>query len=446
MGGEAKRRRIKVALYGYGTVGSAVVHFLISQATVLREKSGTQIALAYIIDRDPASIDIKRSTITRSDDHDLPLRDPDVDVIVELIGGVKAAYTLCKKAIRAGKHIVTANKALIAEHGPELCAAAHARGVCIAFEASCGGAIPILRVLYGGLISNRIDALYAIINGTCNYILTKMTNDQMEYADALKEAQRLGFAEADPTLDVKGGDSAHKLAIMTALAYGYRVSYRDVDTVGIDKIELDDIEYGKRLDLHMKLIAMSIRQKDALITVVRPTFLSASHPLRRVNGAYNAVSVYGDASGHTLFYGQGAGGGPTASAVVSDIIGVSSGEIPTAFTHYSNWPDTSRTPKIGSSSALEQRYYIRLVVKDQPGMLGHITNALGAERLNISSVHQYPSGQRGNSSVRKVARMDVIVTLHTANGARVLSAVTRLRAIAVRVYYIPILDEREENA
>lgn len=435
---ENKKRKIKVALYGYGTVGEAVAQFLTSQASLMIEKSGAEISLAYIIDRDPSSITIKDPHIICSDDHSLPLNDPEVSIIVELIGGVEAARVLSKKAIEQGKHIVTANKALIAEHGAELCTAAHARGVCIAFEASCGGAIPILHALYGGLISNRIDALYAIINGTCNYILTKMTDEGLEYEVALREAQRLGFAEADPSLDVAGGDSAHKLAIMTTLAFGYRVSYKEIRTIGIDQVERADIEYGKELDLRMKLIAMSMRHKDTFVATVRPTFLSAGHPLRQVSGSYNAVSVYGNASGHTLFYGRGAGGSPTASAVISDIIGVSSGEIPTAFNHYSNWPDTSRTPQIAPWSEIEYRYYIRLAVEDRPGMMADITRILGEEQLNITAIHQ-------NTTEQKKTIADVIITVRNAQEKRMLRAVERLRKIAHAVYMIPILDVRDDD-
>ena len=435
-----KKQEIKVALYGYGTVGESVARFLLKEKRILQEKSGSRISLAYIIDRDPDSITVKNPHIVCSSNHNLPLQDPSVHVIVELIGGVTAAYSLCKKAIRCGKNIVTANKLLIAEHGAELCGDAHARNVCVAFEASCGGGIPILRALYGGLISNRIDSLYAIINGTCNYILTRMGQEGISYQDALKDAQRLGFAEANPILDVGGGDSAHKLAIMTTLAYGYHVHYRDIDTIGINNIELDDIAYGKLLNLQMKLIAMSVRNKNKVVATVRPTFLNVRHPLRWVNGSYNAVSVYGSASGHTLFYGKGAGGNPTASAVVADIIGISSGEIPTAFTHYSNWPDTSSKAIMTPWNTLSHRYYLRIVVKDQPGVLGKITNILGLERLNIASINQnLPGISKAKSKV------NVIITLNTARESSVISAVSALKKIALKVYHIPILDEREES-
>jgi len=436
---------IKVALYGYGTVGEAVSRFLIKQKKTLHEKSGSRILLSYIIDRDPTSIDIKQSGVIASDDHALPLRDPDVKIIIELIGGVTAAHSLCKKAIRAGKNIVTANKMLIAEHGAELCAAARERNVCIAFEASCGGGIPILRALYGGLISNRIDAVYAIINGTCNYILTQMEQEETGYDEALAEAQRLGFAEADPILDVGGGDSAHKLAIMTTLAYGYRVRYKDIDTIGINKIERADIAYGTFLNLRLKLIAMSIFYKNKIIAAVRPTFLSDHHPLRWVHGVYNAVSVYGNASGHTLFYGRGAGGNPTASAVISDIIGISSGEIPTAFSNYSHWPDTSPEIDITSWNTLSHRYYLRLVVRDQPGILGKITNILGLERLNISSIHQNIFVGHQSLAPSK-SKVNVVITLNVAHEAHVMNAVRALQKIALKVYHIPILDERDDQA
>ncbi len=444
-----------VALVGYGTVGEAVAHSLIKEQSLLREKSGAIIKLKYIIDRDPSSVTIEDSSLIISDDVSAALADKDVSIIIELIGGIDAPRELVRNALSHGKHVVTANKALLAEHGADLLVLAREHGVSIAYEASCGGGIPILRALYSGLISNRIDALYAIINGTCNYILTTMSEKGFSYQQALQGAQELGFAEADPTLDINGSDSAHKLALMTTLAFGQRIDYRNIIRTGIEEIDGIDLVFGNKLGYTLKLIATCRRTGDGLMTNVRPTFLEAGHPLGWVSDAFNAVSIYGNSTGHTLFYGKGAGGQPTASAVLADIIGIATGEIPNAFTHFANWPDKCPEATPVTIDHYYGRYCIRLFAPNRPGLLGKITNILAAHGLNISSIyqelHEEQGGSRGvgaaeHTSAKKPddQNVPVVITVQRANEQSILSAVEELQQVTNKCIYIPILARHEE--
>ena len=422
-----------VALCGYGTVGEAVANTLLHEQGLLREKSGAVINLKYIIDRDPTSVHVKNKQIIVDREFSRALGDPQVSIVVELIGGVDDAYMLVSEALRAGKHVVTANKALLAEHAAELLAIARAHGVSVAYEASCGGGIPILRALYSGLISNRIDGIYAIINGTCNYILSNMVDKNLTYSDALKEAQERGYAEADPTLDIDGSDAAHKLALMTTLAFGKRICHQEIFRQGIENIDAIDLNFARQWGYTVKLIAAARRAEHGIVATVRPTFLEHTHPLGWVGGAFNAVSIYGNSTGHTLFYGQGAGGLPTASAVMADIIGIATGEIPTAFSHFANWPDRCDHEYVASTDDLESNFFIRLFAVNRPGTLSKITAILGKQGLNIASIHQdmtRPSA--GNSGA------PVMIILNRARERSVRSAVQELNTLSERCYYYPV--------
>ena len=429
---------MEIALIGYGTVGKALSHLLIRERESLANKSGAQLVIRHIIDRDPSSIDITESAIQRSADYNHALNDKAVSIVVELIGGTTEAYTICKRALRAKKHVVTANKALLAEHGAELLALAREHGVCVAYEASCGGGIPILRALYSGLIGNRIDAVFAIINGTCNYILSEMTHSDLSYQEALARAQALGYAESDPTLDISGVDAAHKLSLITTLSFGVNLDWRAINTTGIDTVSADDIRYGDLLGYEPKLIAMSMRVPEGVVASVGVVFLSRTHPMRWVEGAFNAVSVYGHATGHTLFYGRGAGGDPTASAVVADIIGIATGEIPQAFKHFSHWPDRCPQHKPLSTAVLRRRYYLRIMVHDSPGTLARICTILGAHSLSIAAIHQ-----DGPSSATHT-QVPVIVILHKALERDVHNALKEIAQLSHRHVIIPMLDEHNE--
>ncbi|MBT3201048.1 MAG: homoserine dehydrogenase, partial [Phycisphaerales bacterium] len=303
-----------VAIVGCGTVGGAAATLLTRDAKLISERCGSQIQLRYVIDVDfsvAEELGIDESLFCT--DLDKALADDSVQVVAELVGGTTIAKTIIEKALNAGKHVVTANKALLAHHGTELWALARKNGVCIAFEGSCAGGIPIIQSLCGGLLGNRIDAIFGIVNGTCNYILSEMTTRGQSYSEALADAQADGLAEADPTLDVAGVDSAHKIAIMAALAFGRQIDFDAIPANGIDSLDTMEIRFGQELGYVVKLLAIAQRQSDGLSLRVRPAFISKEHPLAWVSGPFNAVSVYGHATGHTMYYGRGAGGLPTAS-------------------------------------------------------------------------------------------------------------------------------------
>ncbi len=399
-----------VLLVGCGTVGGATAKLLAEQGEHLTRRAGRALVLRAIVDVDFARA--RRLGLEESlfrEDLSEQLARTDVQVVAELVGGTTAARRIVTEALRAGKHVVTANKALLAEHGPELWALARERGVCIGFEASCGGAIPVVAALTGQLAVDRVDALYGILNATCNSILTAMTARQQSYAEALAEAQRRGLAEADPALDVGGGDSAHKLAILAALAFAARIDLGKLYVEGIDRLQLQDLRYGGELGYVVKLLAIARRQDRGLSLRVHPAFISRRHPLAWVDGPFNAVSVYADHSGHTMYYGRGAGGTPTASAVVGDIASVARGEAVERFRALGNWPDRSSPGEQLEIDAVRCRYYLRLQVADRPGVLGTIANVLGDRKISISSVLQHePVGDADSQGV------PVVITTHPA--------------------------------
>ena len=431
---------VEVALVGYGTVGRALTQLLMQERELLRNKSGARLVLRHIIDRDTSTIDINDASVHCSADYRVIIDDPRVAIVIELIGGITEAYALCQRALSAGKHVVTANKALLAEHGPELLALARKHNVCVAYEASCGGGIPILRALYSGLIGNRIDAIFAIINGTCNYVLSQMTHQHLSYQEAITQAQQLGYAESDPTLDVDGTDAAHKLSLITTLAFGINLDWRKIATSGINTINASDIHYGALLGYQLKLVAMSMRQPSGIVSSVGVAFLSQNHPLRWVEESFNAVSVYGHATGHTLFYGRGAGGDPTASAVIADLIGIATGEIPQAFNHFSHWPDRCPTREPGTTAILHRRYYLRISLNDSPGTLARIFTIFGKHGLNIAAVHQ----EEPPSETTTTRIVPVIATLHRAQEKNVYRALQEVAKLSQEYVIIPILDEHNE--
>jgi len=434
-----------VAIVGCGTVGGEVATLLTRDSQVLRSRIGPVLQLRHVVDvnfEHATHLGIDPSLLLR--DVGEALADKDVSVVCELVGGTTFAKDLILRAVAAGKHVVTANKALLAHHGPELWAAARKAGVCIAFEASCGGGIPIIRALYDGLIANRIDALYGIVNGTCNYILTSMALQGKSYADALCEAQSTGLAETDPTLDVAGIDSAHKLTILASLAFGRRVDFSSIPVEGIDALEGYDIQTGQELGYVMKLLAIAQRQGDGLSLRVRPVFISKEHPLAWVSGPFNAISVYGHATGHTMYYGRGAGGPPTASAVLADIVAVATGTIQRSFDQLNIWPDRSEKANHLPVEAVRSRYYLRMMAEDRPGVMGQITTILGRHGISISSVLQHePKTQRNGESA-----VPVIITIHQAAEGDVRKALAEVDALADikgKSICIGIVDEHSER-
>ena len=368
------------------------------------------------------------------------LADDSVQVVAELVGGTTIAKTIIEKALTAGKHVVTANKALLAHHGVELWTLARQNNVCISFEGSCAGGIPIVGALCGGLLGNRIDALFGIVNGTCNYILSEMTTRGQSYAEALTQAQADGLAEANPTLDVAGIDSAHKIAILAALAFGRQIDFDAIPATGIDSLNKMDIRFGQELGYVVKLLAIAKRQDDGLSLRVRPAYISKEHPLAWVSGPFNAVSVYGHATGHTMYYGRGAGGLPTASAVVADIAAIALGTAQKISSTLGVWPDQAPQANQLAIEAVKSRYYLRVMADDQPGVLANVADILAEYDISICSVLQHESPHAD-------AGVPVIITTYEATEGDVLEALARIDALDViksKTTCIGIVDEHEE--
>ena len=352
--------------------------------------------------------------------------DPEVDIVVELVGGYEPAKGFILAAIENGKHVVTANKALLAAHGDEIFAAAAKHGVEIGFEASVGGGIPLLRSIKEGLVANRIQGLFGILNGTSNYILTKMTDEGKSFPAVLKEAQDLGYAEADPTFDVEGVDAAHKLTILLSIAYGVPVDFNSVYTEGISKITPLDIDFMKEFGYRIKLLAISKDDGHSIEARVHPTLIPEGSLLANVNAAYNALYITGDAVGSVMFYGPGAGMMPTGSAVVSDLVDVarnilsgSTGRVP-----YFGYQAASIRPRpIKPPSELHAKYYFRVSAHDRPGVLSKISGILGENNISIESVHQ-----KGRDLVGAVP---IVMITHEAQEAAVYSALSRIDELDV---------------
>jgi homoserine dehydrogenase len=403
-------KEIGVGIIGFGTVGSGTVKLLQENAELLRRRVGVPIRIRGIADLDinrDRGVPVPEGTLTT--DGYRVARDPGIQIVIELVGGTGAAKDYILEAIRNGKSVVTANKALLAEHGPEICKAAIAAGVDMGFEASVGGGIPIIRAMREGLAANRIREIYGIINGTCNYILSRMANEGKGYAEVLAEAQEAGLAESDPSFDVDGIDSAHKLAILVWLATGMYASPKDIFVEGIRDIPALDIAYAREFGYVIKLLSIAKEKVDGVEVRVHPTMIPADHLLATVGGSNNAIYVKGDFIGSAMFYGQGAGMRPTASAVVSDVIEIArnlrsggTGRIPPSgfFLH-----DPAERISISPFEDVQSEYYLRFQVVDKPGVLSRIAGALGAHSISISSVIQ--KGRKEESAVPIV-----IVTHH----------------------------------
>jgi homoserine dehydrogenase len=379
-------KMVNIGMLGLGTVGTGVAKVLTSNASNIKQKVGADVNISRILVRNPnkaRNIQIEAEITT--DINDI-INDKNIDIVVEVMGGEEPAKDYIIQALESGKHVVTANKDVMAKFGRELFEAAEKNTVDLLFEASVGGGIPIIRPLKQCLAGNRISEIMGIVNGTTNYMLTKMTNEKMDYATVLREAQAKGYAEADPTADVGGWDAARKVAILASIAFGTRVTVDDVYVEGITGITPEDIEYAGELNYIIKLLGIARDSEDGIDVRVHPTFVPRSHPLASVNNVFNAIFVNGDAVGETMFYGRGAGELPTASAVVADIIDVArdiqhdvSSRI--LCTCYDNKP-------ICPIERTESPYYIRLLVADQPGVLAAIAGAFGAHGVSLHSVIQ----------------------------------------------------------
>ena len=413
-----------ISILGCGVVGGGALAILAGQADAIRRRTGAAFDVRHVACRD---LDKHRGALPDAPlttDAEAAVDDPAVKIVVELIGGTGRAHELIRRALTQGKAVVTANKSLLAARGPELFALARAHGTSIAFEASCGGGIPIVDALTKGLLANRINALSGILNGTCNVILTRMGANGWSYAQALKEAQDAGFAEADPTLDVSGRDAAQKLAILASLAFGARVGEREVYVEGVDAIQPMDVAFAKELGYVVKLLAVAERVGggEVLSLRVHPALVHESDVLADVAGPFNAVSVYGDALGHAVFYGRGAGRLPTASAVVADLISVATGTWPATFAALRTFPDQTEPAEVQPFGDLEGRYYLRLAARDLPGVMADVTAALGDAGISLSGIHQREA-EAGEELV------PIVITTHRAREASVQAALKRINEL-----------------
>lgn len=410
--------RIGVGIIGFGTVGTGVAKVLLDNAALIRRRVGVPVELVRIAD-----LDITRdrgillpSGILTTDAKQV-LHDPAIDIVIELIGGYDTAKRVILEAIVAGKQVVTANKALLALHGEEIFEAASRHGVDVGFEASVGGGIPVVRALTEGLAGNTIESIYGIINGTSNYILSRMTREGESFDSVLKDAQQAGYAEADPTFDVAGIDSAHKLAILVNLAYGTPVNCKEIYTEGITHITPTDIAYAKEFGFTIKLLGIAKLADGEVEARVHPTMVPSASPIAQVDGVYNAIQLVGDAVGDVVLYGRGAGSMPTGSAVVSDVIAIGRnllkgavGRVPVA----SFRQDQRRPLRMKPIEEISSLYYLRFMVVDRPGVLAQIAGELGRCGISISSMLQ--QGRREGQTV------PVVIKTHMAKERDVQTA------------------------
>jgi homoserine dehydrogenase len=428
-------KQIRLGILGLGTVGTGVVRILERNGDLIGQRIGSELDLIGVAVRDSVkerAVSLPEGVLTT--DPFAVVRNPDVDIVVELIGGSDLARELALEAIAHGKHLVTANKALLAAHGDEIRQAASEAHVSLGFEASVAGGIPVIKTIREALGANRIQSVYGIINGTSNYILTTMREEERAFGDVLAEAQRAGYAEADPTFDVGGVDSAHKLAILVNLAFGVPVRLEEIYTEGITEISPTDIEFGRAFGYTLKLLAIAKSSTEGVEARVHPTLVPNTHPLAQVGGVYNAIEIIGDAVGDLMLYGRGAGEMPTASAVVGDIMDISremlrSGGPRLPFSLLGD----SRNGRIRPIDSISSLYYIRFMVSDQPGVLSEISGILGRHNISIESVIQ--KGRETGGPV------PLVVMTHTAVERDVRAALSEIdllesvseKAVLIRV-------------
>jgi homoserine dehydrogenase len=419
---------INVGLLGIGTVGGGTYTVLTRNAAEITRRAGRPIQITVVADKNTELAQrVTRGAVRVTDDAFAVVQDPDIDVVIELIGGTGVAKDLVLKAIENGKHVVTANKALLAKHGNEIFAAARARGVMICFEAAVAGGIPIIKALREGLTANRIEWVAGIINGTTNFILSEMRDKGLAFAEVLKEAQRLGYAEADPTFDVEGVDAAHKLTIMAAIAFGIPMQFDKAHIEGISQLEADDIKYAEQLGYRIKLLGITKRKEKGIELRVHPTLIPAKRLIANVEGAMNAVLVQGDAVGATLYYGKGAGAEPTASAVIADLVDVA--RMQTAdpehrVPHLAFQPSALQDTPILPLAEVETSYYLRLRVDDQPGVLADITRILAAQSISIDAMIQ-------REPAENEPQTDIIMLTHLTREKQIDAAITQIEALPV---------------
>jgi homoserine dehydrogenase len=425
---------LRIGIAGLGTVGGGVLRLLQAHAELLAQRSGRRIVVAAVSARDRhRDRGVPLDGVRWYDDAVALATDPEVDVVVELIGGANGiARAVCETAIAQGKHVVTANKALLAVHGADLAVRAEEAGVALAFEAAVAGGIPAIKGLREGLAGNRIDGVFGILNGTCNYILTEMRTTGREFAEVLAEAQKLGYAEADPSFDVDGVDAAHKLAVLAALAFNARVEFDDLHIEGIRQISALDIAYAQELGYRIKLLGIARRTDEGLSLRVHPCMVAEPSPIAHVEGVFNAVVAQGDFVGQVMMTGRGAGAGPTASAVVADLVDLARGlKVPTLGIPAARLDRATVVPMDHRRGA----YYLRLMVVDRPGVIADVAAAMRDQQISVESLLQ-----RGRSPGDAVPL--VIITHETDEAAmtRLLSALGALDAVLEPPHVIRIED------
>jgi homoserine dehydrogenase len=432
---------IQAGLLGIGTVGSGVFNVLQRNQEEIKRRAGRGIEITMVADLDTARAQsVVGSNAKVVNDARAVIANPDIDIVIELIGGYGIAKQLVLEAIAAGKHVVTANKALLAVHGTEIFAAAHKRGVMVNFEAAVAGGIPIIKALREGLTANTIEWIAGIINGTTNFILSEMRDKGLDFEAALKDAQKLGYAEADPTFDIEGVDAAHKATIMSAIAFGIPVQFDKAYVEGITKLAAQDIRYAEQLGYRIKLLGITKRTTKGIELRVHPSLVPAKRLIANVEGAMNAVLVQADAVGTTMYYGKGAGSEPTASAVIADLVDITrlhTADAAHRVPHLAFQPDQMSDAQVLPMSEVVTSYYLRLRVADQAGVLANVTGLLASAGISIDAMLQRPTGDAGASST------DLIILTHTVREGTMNDVIAQMQALPTVL--APIVRIRKEE-
>jgi homoserine dehydrogenase len=435
---------IQVGLLGIGTVGSGTFNVLRRNQEEIRRRAGRGIAITMVADLDVARARaVVGPDVTVVSDARAVIANPDIDIVIELIGGYGIARSLVLEAIAAGKHVVTANKALLAVHGTEIFAAASARGVMVAFEAAVAGGIPIIKALREGLTANRVEWVAGIINGTTNFILSEMRDKGLDFDVVLKEAQRLGYAETDPTFDIEGVDAAHKATIMSAIAFGIPVQFDKAYVEGITRLAAADIRYAEQLGYRIKLLGVAKRRDAGVELRVHPTLVPAKRLIANVEGAMNAVMVHGDAVGTTLYYGKGAGSEPTASAVIADLVDVTrlhTADPQNRVPHLAFQADSLSALPVLPMAEVVTSYYLRLRVADQAGVLAQVTGIVARAGVSIDAVLQREAAEIGGEGATST---DLIMLTHETREGTLNAVLAELQALPTVL--APIVRIRKEE-
>jgi len=435
---------IQVGLLGIGVVGAGTFNVLNRNQLEIQRRAGRGIEITMVADLDlERAKSIVGAGVEVVSDARAVIANPDIDIVIELIGGYGISKTLVLEAIAAGKHVVTANKALLAVHGTEIFAAASAKGVMVAFEAAVAGGIPIIKALREGLTANRIEWIAGIINGTTNFILSEMRSKGLDFAEVLKEAQRLGYAEADPTFDIEGIDAGHKVTIMSAIAFGVPVQFEKAYVEGITKLSAQDIRYAEQLGYRIKLLGIAKRRPEGIELRVHPSLVPSKRLIANVEGAMNAVVVQGDAVGTTLYYGKGAGSEPTASAVIADLVDVTrlhTADAAQRVPHLAFQPHSMSDLPILSMSQVVTSYYLRLRVADQAGVLAKVTGILAEAGISIDAVLQREADE---IDADKASQTDLIILTHDCKESKMDAALALMQALPTVLQ--PIVRIRKEE-